>query len=62
MISTEENPLTTVILVGVLSFLASLIIIVLMYVTCGRKYRLNWYEKNLLESAESGRKANKIKR
>lgn len=57
MLSSEENPLTTVILVGILSFAASMIIIILMYVACGRKYRLNWYEKNLLESVESGRQS-----
>lgn len=62
MINSEENPLTMVILVGVLSFVTSMVLIVLMYVACGRKYRLNWYEKNLLESVEKGNEAAKNKR
>lgn len=60
MINSEENPFTTVILVGVVSFIASMIVILLMYAVCARKYRLNWYEKNLLESVEHGNE--KIKR
>lgn len=62
MINSEENPLTVVIMVGVLSFVTSMALIVFMYVACGRKYRLNWYEKNLLESVEKGTKDTKIKR
>ncbi|XP_055592712.1 synaptotagmin-2 [Uranotaenia lowii] len=34
------------------SFLVVSLLGLLIYITCSKKYRLNWYEKNLLESAK----------
>uniref|UniRef100_A0A8D8WY77 Uncharacterized protein n=1 Tax=Cacopsylla melanoneura TaxID=428564 RepID=A0A8D8WY77_9HEMI len=34
------------------SFLFVILAALLFYVACSRRYRLNWFEKNLLESAE----------
>ena len=40
-------------LYGLISFLLVMLIVMLLYVACSRKYRLNWFEKNLLETAET---------
>lgn len=49
----EKDPsLYIVALYGVLSFISIMLIVVLLYVACARKYRLNWFEKNLLETAD----------
>ncbi|XP_075214201.1 synaptotagmin alpha [Lycorma delicatula] len=40
------------ILYAVVSFLLVLLAAMFVYVACSRRYRLNWFEKNLLESAE----------
>lgn len=37
---------------AVASFVLVLLAVMLMYVACSRRYRLNWFEKNLLESAD----------
>lgn len=34
-----------------ISFLVVTVVGALFYVSCSKKYRLNWFEKNLLESA-----------
>ncbi|XP_054283657.1 synaptotagmin-5 isoform X2 [Macrosteles quadrilineatus] len=39
-------------LYGVVSFVVVLLGAMLMYVACSKRYRLNWFEKNLLESAD----------
>ncbi|KAG8335341.1 hypothetical protein J6590_070580 [Homalodisca vitripennis] len=39
-------------LYGVVSFVLVLLGVMLMYVACSKRYRLNWFEKNLLESAD----------
>jgi hypothetical protein len=38
---------------GLISFLVVMLIVMLLYVACSKKYRLNWFEKNLLETAET---------
>lgn len=40
-------------LYGLISFLLVMLIVMLLYVACSKKYRLNWFEKNLLEAAET---------
>lgn len=40
-------------LYGLISFLLVMLIVMLLYVACSKKYRLNWFEKNLLETAET---------
>lgn len=54
MVDTEKDPFTVVVVVGLVSFLISMVALVLLYTACVRKYRLNWFEKNLLESVEKG--------
>lgn len=50
----EKDPSVYIVaLYGVLSFVFIMLIVILLYVACARKYRLNWFEKNLLESADS---------
>lgn len=38
---------------AVLSFVCAMLMVLLLYVACARKYRLNWFEKNLLEVADT---------
>uniref|UniRef100_A0A182NGQ7 C2 domain-containing protein n=1 Tax=Anopheles dirus TaxID=7168 RepID=A0A182NGQ7_9DIPT len=45
------NP-TQIAIYGSVSFLVVSLVGVLVYITCSKRYRLNWYEKNLLESAK----------
>lgn len=40
------------VLYGSVSFVLVLLGVVIMYLACSKRYRLNWFEKNLLESAE----------
>jgi hypothetical protein len=40
-------------LYGLVSFLLVMLVVMLLYVACSKKYRLNWFEKNLLETAET---------
>lgn len=40
-------------LYAVLSFVVVILLVLLIYVACTKKYRLNWFEKNLLETAET---------
>lgn len=50
----EKEPSVYIIAVyGVLSFVFIMLIVILLYVACARKYRLNWFEKNLLETADT---------
>lgn len=41
------------VLYGIISFLLVLCALLLFYVACSKRYRLNWFERNLLEDAES---------
>ncbi|KAF5281254.1 hypothetical protein FQA39_LY05140 [Lamprigera yunnana] len=56
-ISDEEegkrpSPYLLALLYALLSFVGVLLLIFLVFVVCIRKYRLNWFEKNLLETAD----------
>lgn len=51
----DQNNLETMsqlILYLALSFLIVTLLGILIYITCSKKYRLNWFENNLLESAK----------
>ena len=48
-----DSPSYHVALYGLISFLLVMLVVMLLYVACSKKYRLNWFEKNLLETAET---------
>lgn len=48
-----ESNVYYVFLYGVISFLLVLVALLLLYVACSKRYRLNWFEKNLLERADN---------
>jgi hypothetical protein len=53
-VSGESHPSSYYLaLYGLISFLIVMLVVMLLYVACSRKYRLNWFEKNLLEAAET---------
>lgn len=41
-------------LYGAVSFILVLMALFLLYVICSKRYRLNWFEKDLLEKAKNG--------
>lgn len=49
----DPNDMTVpqVVLYSAISFLVVTVVGVLLYITCLKKYKLNWFEKNLLETA-----------
>lgn len=47
----EELSAAQVALYSSMSFLVVSLVGVFLYITCSRKYKLNWFEKNLLETA-----------
>nr|CAD7438691.1 unnamed protein product [Timema bartmani] len=49
-------------LYGLVSFMIVMLLIFLLYVACSKKYRLNWFEKNLLEAAETAELAHSVER
>lgn len=50
----ENEPSVYIVAIyAVLSFVCAMLMVLLLYVACARKYRLNWFEKNLLEVADS---------
>lgn len=51
--SVLEGSVYYVLLYGVISFVLVLVALLLLYVVCSKKYRLNWFEKNLLERANN---------
>ncbi|KAJ9577208.1 hypothetical protein L9F63_006182, partial [Diploptera punctata] len=54
VLSEESDPSSYYLaLYGLISFLLVMLIVMLLYVACSKKYRLNWFEKNLLEAAET---------
>lgn len=54
MDSPEDLPETYYIaLYAAVSFVIVILLAVFIYVACAKKYRLNWFEKNLLETAET---------
>jgi hypothetical protein len=53
-VSGESQPSSYYLaLYGLISFLIVMLVVMLLYVACSKKYRLNWFEKNLLEAAET---------
>lgn len=40
-------------LYAVLSFVVVIVLILFAFIACSKKYRLNWFEKNLLETADA---------
>lgn len=51
IIRDEDISLSQVALYASISFLVVSIVGAFLYITCTKKYRLNWFEKNLLETA-----------
>lgn len=47
----EDITLSQIGLYAVISFFIVTVFSVFLYVTCSKKYKLNWFEKNLLETA-----------
>lgn len=47
----DDISLSQVLLYGSISFLIVSLLGVLLYISCSKKYKLNWFEKNLLENA-----------
>lgn len=47
----DDVTLPQVALYSTISFLIVSVIGVFLYITCSKKYKLNWFEKNLLETA-----------
>lgn len=47
----DEITVPQVALYSTISFLIVTVIGVFLYITCSKKYKLNWFEKNLLETA-----------
>lgn len=48
----EDLSLPQVALYASISFLVVSILGIFLYITCSKKYKLNWFEKNLLETAK----------
>lgn len=51
VLKPEEISVSQVALYAAMSFLIVSILGVFIYITCSKKYRLNWFEKHLLEAA-----------
>lgn len=49
----EPSAYAVALLYAVLSFICVMLFVLLIFVACSRKYRLNWFEKNLLETADT---------
>lgn len=47
----DEITVPQVALYLTISFLIVTVIGIFLYITCSKKYKLNWFEKNLLETA-----------
>jgi hypothetical protein len=47
----DDVSLSQVALYSSISFLVVSLVGIFLYITCSRKYKLNWFEKNLLETA-----------
>lgn len=54
----EDISLPQVALYSSISFLVVSLVGVFLYITCSRKYKLNWFEKNLLETASENEAVN----
>lgn len=49
----QEANFYYIFLYGIISFILVLVALLLLYVACSKRYRLNWFEKNLLERADN---------
>lgn len=49
---SDNITVTQVAIYVVLSCIVGSFICVLLYLTCSKRYKLNWFEKNLLETAK----------
>ncbi|KAI4464517.1 synaptotagmin [Holotrichia oblita] len=49
----EKDTIYAILIYAVTSFVCVMLLIVLVYVACAKRYRLNWFEKNLLENADN---------
>lgn len=58
VIRQEEISLAQVALYASISFMLVSLMGAVAYITCSKKYRLNWFEKTLLESANDSEEAN----
>lgn len=58
LLQQEEISLSEVTLYASISFLIVSLLGVLVYITCSKKYKLNWFEKNLLETATENEELN----
>lgn len=50
LLRTEDVSLSQMALYGIVSFVIISLLCILIYVTCSKSYRLNWFENNLLET------------
>lgn len=50
--SNDEITVSQVVIYATLSCLVVSFIFVLLYLTCSKRYKLNWFENNLLETAK----------
>lgn len=48
----DQISLTPVVVYTILSCLIVSLIGILLYLTCSKRYKLNWFENNLLETAK----------
>lgn len=50
--SNDEITVSQVAVYAILSCIVASFIGVLLYLTCSKRYKLNWFENNLLETAK----------
>lgn len=50
--NSDEISISQVAIYASLSFIIVSLLGLLIYITCSKRYKLNWFEKNLLESAK----------
>lgn len=54
----DDFSLQQVALYASISFLIVSLLGIFLYITCSKKYKLNWFEKNLLETANENQELN----
>lgn len=50
--SNDEITVSQVVIYATLSCIVVSFVFVLLYLTCSKRYKLNWFENNLLETAK----------
>lgn len=58
ILTEDEFSIAQVALYASISFIVVSLLGVFIYITCSRKYKLNWFEKNLLETASEHQELN----